>query len=137
MVVFAFLLVVPTAAYRHGDHVTLLKRVQYKGMRTAWSEMEGSLTPYFGVERTIPIDPIFDIQKTTASQYKTHDPLKIKFSFVNDRFLTPWLTITDGRGHYIHNIYFTFLYSGHHIKRVKVDTDCKYSSAQISWHYES
>mmetsp|Transcript_5562 Transcript_5562/g.7406 ORF Transcript_5562/g.7406 Transcript_5562/m.7406 type:complete len:215 (-) Transcript_5562:246-890(-) len=112
-----------TYSYRHGDLVTVLKRSQYQGMKTAWSEMNGNLAPHFAVDRTIRIDPMFEIQKKTASQYKTHDTFKISFSFINERFITPWLTVTDGRGHYLHNIYFTFVYDGHHLKSVRVDSD--------------
>mmetsp|Transcript_41974 Transcript_41974/g.67512 ORF Transcript_41974/g.67512 Transcript_41974/m.67512 type:complete len:215 (-) Transcript_41974:1723-2367(-) len=114
---------IDTHSYRHGDLVTVLKRSQYQGMKTAWSEMNGNLAPHFAVDRTIRIDPMFEIQKQTASQYKTHDAFKISFSFINERFITPWLTVTDGRGHYLHNIYFTFVYAGHHLKSVRVDSD--------------
>mmetsp|Transcript_1211 Transcript_1211/g.2784 ORF Transcript_1211/g.2784 Transcript_1211/m.2784 type:complete len:201 (+) Transcript_1211:47-649(+) len=118
------LLLFPTASpYRHGDHVTLLKRSQYEGLKTAWSEIGGNHSPHFGIDRTVRLDPMFDIQTRTGDQYKTDQAYKIAFSFVNDRFLSPWITVTDGKGHYLKNIFFTFRYSGHHIKGVDVDSD--------------
>ncbi len=112
-----------TRGYRHGDHVTLLKRSQYLGKKTGFSEMTGQHSPHFGVDRVVELNPLFEVQKKTSSRYQTNSAFKMSFSFVNDRFLTPWLTVTDGHGHYLHNIRFTFRYTGHHIKAVDVETD--------------
>ncbi len=105
-------------AYRHGDTVSVLKRSQYKGYRTEWSELLGRDAPRFGVDRTVQLNPT-----NTAQVYDTNEEFKIEFAFDHDRLLTSWITFFDGRGNYLNYIEFDFVFSGDHIRSVRWVTD--------------
>ena len=50
------------------------------------------------------------------------------FSFSDSRFVIPWITVSDGTGHYLHIVEFTFIFSGNDIVKVKTATQCEKSS---------
>eukprot|EP00462_Mataza_sp_D1_P000770 CAMPEP_0175088740 /NCGR_PEP_ID=MMETSP0086_2-20121207/410_1 /TAXON_ID=136419 /ORGANISM="Unknown Unknown, Strain D1" /LENGTH=144 /DNA_ID=CAMNT_0016361195 /DNA_START=115 /DNA_END=549 /DNA_ORIENTATION=- len=74
--------------------------------------------PRFGMPHMVTLNPILD-----AKNYDSSDEFKISFSFAKDRFLIPWITVTDGKGHYLNFVSFTFVYSGDYIRKVKWDAE--------------
>ena len=46
------------------------------------------------------------------------------FSFANDQFSTPWLTISDGHGRVLNGVVFTFTYAGDKVVGLRWHLDC-------------
>jgi len=46
------------------------------------------------------------------------------FSFANDQFTTPWLTISDGHGRVLNSVLFTFTYAGDKVVGLRWRLDC-------------
>jgi hypothetical protein len=111
-------------AYHYGDAVPTLRRTQYRQYRSEWGEMLARESPHFGVDRTVKVSPV-----STAKIYDSTEELKISFSFDHDRFLTPWITVTDGRGSYLHYVEFDFFYSGDTVHQLKWKLD--YQGAEL------
>jgi hypothetical protein len=53
-----------TQAYRHGDSIPVLKRSQYQGYRTEWSDLLSKDTPRFGITRYVylPLAPLSKVR---------------------------------------------------------------------------
>jgi hypothetical protein len=103
--------------YRPGDSVSMLKRSQYKGFRTPWSTMQPhGAQPHFAVTNTVQMQPIGE---SAVLQYEGDEPFKIAFSFADDRFLTSWLTVTDGSALFLSVVQFDFTYAGSLLLGVK------------------
>jgi hypothetical protein len=55
------------------------------------------------------------------------------FSFVDGKFVTPWITVWDAKQNmYLNYIEFVFMYSGNDIVGVDYHVDCTYTLASIS-----
>lgn len=118
LVFFFFLSLLPGGmAYKKGDIVSVMKRTQYMGYRTAWSELLGSDAPRFGIARTVVLQPV-----PVTSEFANEEAIKISFSFDQDRFLTNWITVTDGRAHFLAAITFTFSVTPDHIVGLRTET---------------
>ena len=53
------------------------------------------------------------------------------FGFDNSRFITPWITVADGQGTYLHRIEFTLTYSENDITDVKWTLECMYNLSYV------
>jgi len=100
--------------YAYGDHVNMLKMTQYRGYRTAWTELVSRYTPRFGMDRTVKLHAM-----SSSKTYSAFEEFKISFAFDHENFLTSWITITDGKGHFLNYIEIDFIYAGDHIQSVK------------------
>lgn len=114
MLIFVWLLLHTSTAYELGDSVSMLTRRQYGGFRTKWSDALHGSVPQFGFDRTVQWDPF-----SGAKDYKSDQEFKLQCSFADDQFLTSWITLTDGRGHYLNFIKIIFLYSGNIVTGIR------------------
>lgn len=110
----AALLAPGASAYGHGDAVSALKRTLYSGYRSEYSEVRERAAPRFAMDRTVRLSP-----GDPAKVYDPQEPFKMSFSFDHDRFLTPWVTVNDGRGVYLRYLTFEFEYAGDHIRSMR------------------
>jgi len=94
-------------SFQVGDPIPMLKRSQYKGQRSGWSEVLYRDCPRFAEHRTIIWQPLREVK-----DYDSTEPFKISFSFAHHQFTTPWITVTDGKMSYLHTLTFTF--TSHH-----------------------
>lgn len=46
------------------------------------------------------------------------------FSFANDQYSTPWITVSDGRGKVLNAVVFTFTYAGDRVVGMRWRADC-------------
>jgi len=104
-----------------GDPITVLKRSQYRGERSSWREIPHDACPRF--ERftvvalhALPADFAVDEPPGAGSDYK------MAFSFLNEQFQTPWLTIADGRGHFLTHLIFTLEKAGDRVTDISWQT---------------
>jgi hypothetical protein len=74
----------------------------------------------FGVTKGVRLNPLTD-----AKEYSTNDEFKMSFSFSGDRLLVPWITITDGKAHFVQAIDFYFQYSQGFVTHVKWKATCQ------------
>lgn len=104
--------------YVHEDPVSTLKRSQYRGYRTQWSSVLHNDAPHFGLDQTVRLH--------TASQardYQHDKQFKMSFSFDNEQLITPWITVNNGLGVYLHVLQFTFVYSSDRIVDLKWEAE--------------
>lgn len=81
----------------------------------------------FAISKSVRLNALTD-----AKEYSTSDEFKVSFSFSGDRLLVPWITITDGKAHYVEAIDFYFQYSQGFVNHVKWKTTCQFASASDS-----
>ena len=60
-----------------------------------------------------------------AKEYVTSDEFKLQLSFSGDQLLTHWITLTDGRAHYVQSIDFEFEYAQGYVNHVKWRATCE------------
>ncbi|KAL0490302.1 DNA mismatch repair protein MutL [Acrasis kona] len=130
-VLFVLCLITICGCNRLGDVVPMLKRVQYDGKRTEWSDIDFSQTPRFGIKKTTTIKGAKDLLKifNDGKYIESETDVKVSFSFHHPQFITPWITLfsekTNGYKpvqHYLTEIDFTFIYTGDTITEVKYHT---------------
>lgn len=102
----------------------MMKRSQYKGMQTGWSEMIHHDIPRFGLDKVVRLHAL-----GTSAQEKAlrkgkgikvvGEPFKISFSFDKDRFLVPWVAVSNGKAAVLTTLKITFVYAGDHILKVQ------------------
>lgn len=116
LVVLLVLLATATGAnaYGHGDPVSALKRTLFQGYRSEYAELREAAAPRFAMDRTVRMHA-----GDTAKTYDSREPFKFSFSFDHDRFLTPWVTVNDGRGEYLAYLTFDFEYAGDHVRGMR------------------
>ncbi|KAG8462133.1 hypothetical protein KFE25_011583 [Diacronema lutheri] len=104
--------------FHTGDLLPVMKRSQFRGERSEWREVPHEACPRF--ERpsvvallALPADFIPpDEGVAGATEYK------MAFSFLNEQFQTPWITIADGRGQYLTQLVFTLEHAGDQVTDV-------------------
>ena len=97
----------------------MLKRSLHQSWKTEWTDVLHKHQPRFAHDSVVTLTPSF-----RAKGYNTDSPFKLSFSFSNSRFMIPWVTVSDGSGHFLHIIEFTFIFAGNDI--VKVTTATQY-----------
>jgi len=95
--------------YIHGDIVRMFKKTQTKTSTTEWTEVLGKYCPRYTIRRTANVQLKPD---DLSGPTRLDEELKMMFSFDRERFMTPFLTISDGAGTYLEYLEFTFIYSG-------------------------
>jgi len=125
IVVFMLLFCLPYLCYgyRNGDLVRMSKRSRYsqdnQQEETTWSEIQARLCPRFRAHKTVTLpNPLNEEAFDISFDYK------LSFSFADNNFITPWMTVWDGeQRRLLNSIEFIFIYSGNEIKEVKYDVD--------------
>eukprot|EP01080_Neovahlkampfia_damariscottae_P000359 gene359-6773_t len=88
-------------------------------MRSKFSEISPTLSPRFGIKKSIKI-------KAIPNQLSFVNDFKIQFEFFDHRFQTPWLTIASNvHGRHIKKIIFKFEFSDDEIVSIKTKSICK------------
>lgn len=87
-------------AYLRGDAMPMMKRTQYEGQRTQWSELPHALTPRFLVDRTVLLDQI----PAMLNGLVNDEPFKMSLALLGLEFTTPWITVADGNGLFLSHL---------------------------------
>ena len=103
--------------YDYGDPVSMLKRTEQGEWRTKWSPAGSFMSPRFGQNSTIHLTPEFQ-----RHSYSKDIVFKVSFSFSDNRFIVPWITIADGKGHYARAIVLEFFASGNDVTGIRLRT---------------
>lgn len=103
--------------FRRGDTVHMTKRSNFREVTSDWSEMLGKHVPKFGFDKSVKLHAL------DPNEFEPERPYKIAFSVAGGRFITPWITISDGAGTYLQFIEFTFIYAGEELVEMKWKTD--------------
>lgn len=74
----------------------------------------------FGIAKTVRLNPLSD-----AKEYDTSNEFKLSFSFSGERLLVPWITVTDGKAHFVQQIDFYFVHAQGFILSVKWRATCQ------------
>jgi hypothetical protein len=99
---------------RHGDHVTTMKKASYNNHVSAWTPLVAKDTPLFGVDRVVELYPL-----KNAKGLKKDYEFKLRFSFLEGKFLTPWITVRSKTGEQLRAVQFDFLYIGDYVTGMK------------------
>lgn len=111
-----------TLRFRRGDALPVMRRTEHRGERSAWAEVPHDSCPRFerpGVVawRALPADfGSADSLPPAPAEYKT------AFSFLNEQFQTPWITLADSAGTYLTHLVFTIEHAGDHVTDVTWET---------------
>eukprot|EP01112_Ceratiomyxa_fruticulosa_P017086 TRINITY_DN5259_c0_g1_i1.p1 TRINITY_DN5259_c0_g1~~TRINITY_DN5259_c0_g1_i1.p1 ORF type:complete len:250 (-),score=32.66 TRINITY_DN5259_c0_g1_i1:43-792(-) len=108
-VVCLITLTIPTYAFKFGDIVRFSHRLYSNNKATQWNENLSKYCPRFGYERTF----VFNIADMNDKEKK------ISLAFEDEKFSTSWIQLSDGKGTYLSEIDFTFLYSHNNIREMK------------------
>jgi len=119
--------------------------------QTPWSDVLGRESPKFLVTRKLELPTADVVQESLQTQkpFKMYAPPRRRpnqrtasrrsrrpprgraalprrsmFSFANDQFTTPWLTISDGHGRVLNSVVFTFTYAGDKVVGLRWRLDC-------------
>jgi hypothetical protein len=106
--------------FRRGDALPVMRRTEHRGDRSAWAEVPHDSGPRFerpGVIawQALPVDFGSD-DSLAPPEYKT------AFSFLNEQFQTPWITIADSAGTYLTHLVFTIEHAGDQVTDVNWET---------------
>ncbi len=74
----------------------------------------------FGVAKSVHLHPLSE-----AKEFSTTDELKLSFNFDDQRLLVPWITVTDGKGHFLKEVAFYFVHAQGNMRSVKWKTTCQ------------
>lgn len=106
--------------FRRGDALPVMRRTQHRGERSAWAEVPHDSCPRFerpGVIAWQALPADFGSNDSLAPpEYKT------AFSFLNEQFQTPWITIADSAGTYLTHLVFTIEHAGDQVTDVTWET---------------
>lgn len=111
-----------------------------------------SQAPKFGVDSTVPLRPVFAAKGFSSSEpFKMFDPpptrparafaspsppcfarARSMFSFADDRFATPWITLWDGEGAFAEELTITFVYSGNDVRRIRWESKSASHGVRVS-----
>jgi hypothetical protein len=93
------------ADYVLGDTVSMLKRTEFAGKRTQWSDVPSNALPHFAKDSSVALNHLGD-----AIQFNAHKNLRLQFAVhttpnsaftsqqqTQPQLRTQWITITDGR----------------------------------------
>lgn len=108
--------------FRAGDPLPVMKRSQYRGERSDWREVPNSACPRFERPAVISLLALPADFATAGEGLAGAPEYKMAFSFLNEQFQTPWITIADGRGQYLTHLVFTFEHAGDQVTDVSWQT---------------
>jgi hypothetical protein len=106
----------PAHAFRAGDHVSALMRTQHGALRSEWAPLLARDAPRFGIARRVELRPLQDANDVDGVD--NTDVFKIAFSFIDDSFLSPWLTLCDGKGGYVTHVGVVLTHAGGIVRKV-------------------
>eukprot|EP01103_Thecamoeba_quadrilineata_P018525 TRINITY_DN7079_c0_g1_i1.p1 TRINITY_DN7079_c0_g1~~TRINITY_DN7079_c0_g1_i1.p1 ORF type:complete len:229 (-),score=45.99 TRINITY_DN7079_c0_g1_i1:53-739(-) len=113
LIVFIFVCLSLCGAFRTGERVISSRRLSIDGVVTPWAALLGKDAPKFGKNEIVSINLNFE--------EKIAKELKVAFSFGEDRFLLPWVTLQKGsKSFYPNYAEIIFIHSGDDIIEVKV-----------------
>jgi hypothetical protein len=103
--------------FRRGDPLPVMKRSQYRGERSSWREVPHDACPRFERPGVISLEAL-------PADYLSEDTrappvYKMAFSFLNEQFQTPWITIADGAGGYLTHLIFYIEHAGEQVTDVR------------------
>ena len=100
------------ASYLPGDPVPLSRRIQQNGRRSAWHEVPHRAAPRFLTDWRTTLDvPHADAADPEA--------LKISLALHNLQFVTPWITVSDGKGRFLSHLDLSLTASGDALTAVR------------------
>lgn len=105
--------------FRTGDPLPVMKRSQFRGERSEWREVPHDACPRYEQPGVISLHAL---PADFASPGGGLPEYKMAFSFLNDQFQTPWITIADGRGQFLTHLVFTMEHAGDAVTDVRWQT---------------
>lgn len=105
--------------FRRGDVVPVMKRSQYMGERSPWREVPYDASPQF--ERSSVVT-LHALPPDFATDNEAPEEFKMSFSFLNDQFITSWITLADGKGAFLTHLLFTIEHAGDQVTHVSWQT---------------
>ena len=103
-------------SYLPGDPVSMMRRTQHKGRRSAWHEVPHRAMPRFLTDGRTTLDiPTMDAAEREA--------FKISIALHGLQFITPWITVADGNGRFLSHLELLLTASGDALSAVRWETE--------------
>ena len=101
------LLLLPAAvrAFTPGDPVPMMRRTQHSGQRTDWHEVPFRVAPRFLTDATVALEAL-------PSNVPASEPFKISLALHGLRYVTSWITLSDGDGRFLSSLELQLTASG-------------------------
>ena len=120
-------------AYLAGDPVPMMRRTQHSGRRTAWHEVSHRATPRFLTDRRATLDG-------APPDLDDSEPFKISLALHGLQFVTPWITVADGKGKFLSHLELQLTASGDALTAVRWETEYSdeppaHVSVQTTWEH--
>jgi len=109
-------------ALRYGDPVSMLKRVQHNQLRSpSWVEVMGPEAPKFGVSKSVRLAPLSELVSGSggSNAYSAESATKLSLSFADEKFPVNWVTLADGKGHFLQRLDITFTHAQGNIRALR------------------
>jgi hypothetical protein len=115
----AISLFLPTChAILSGRSIKMSTRARHGTTETAWKNVMSKYSPRFRYDKVV------ELPNHAAQALNANDVLKLSFSFCEDEFITPWVTVWDAKEDIFLNVLeFVFVFSGDKIIGVDIRVD--------------
>ena len=98
--------------YLPGEPVPTLRRTQHSGQRTAWHEVPHGVAPRFLAESSVLISAL-------PEDAVAAEPFKLSFAFDGLQQVTPWITVSDGKGRFLSHLTLSLTAAGDALTAVR------------------
>ena len=121
-------------SYVPGDPVPMMRRTQHNGKRTTWHEVPHRTTPRFLSDHRSTLDVRLPADAPS-------EPFKISLALHGLQFVTPWITVADGKGRFLSHLQLLLTASGDELTSVRWDTEYveeeppAHISVQTTWEH--
>jgi hypothetical protein len=109
-------------SYSPGNIITMSKRSYSSSLKTEWTKLTTKYCPHFEWKKTIYLNFFSEKLNLTDEEKIWQEEFKFSFSFDNERFITPYFLITDGKGAYLEKLEIIFIYLNGEIKDLEWNT---------------
>jgi hypothetical protein len=100
----------------------MLKRVQHNQLRSpSWVEVMGPEAPKFGVSKSVRLAPLSELVSGSGgtNAYSAESATKLSLSFADEKFPVNWVTLADGKGHFLQRLDITFTHAQGNIRALR------------------